>query len=63
MRRLRPLDMEDLIHLQSLPHRMRDEDHRHLALEGIDGLGEALGGLLIQRAGGFVNNQHLGPLD
>lgn len=29
-----------LIHLQALGYLVRDEDHRHLALEAVDGLGE-----------------------
>ena len=52
-----------LIHLQALGHLVRDEDHRHLAFEPVDGLGEVLGGLLIQVRNRLVENQHLGTLE
>ena len=52
-----------LIHLQALGHLMRDEDHRHLALEPVDRLSKLLGGLLIQIRNRLVKNQHLGALE
>lgn len=51
-----------LIHLQALGHLVRDENNRHLALEPINGLGEVLGGLLIQIGNRLVEDQHLGAL-
>lgn len=55
--------IHDLIHLKSARHLVRDEDHRDLALEAVDGLGEVFGGLLIQVGDGFVEDQHFGPLE
>jgi len=52
-----------LIHLQALGHLMRDEDHRHLALESVDGLGEVLGSLLIQIGNRLVEDQYFGSLE
>ena len=52
-----------LIHLQALGHLVRDKNHRHLALEAVDGLGEVFGGLLIQVRNRLVEDQHLGALE
>ena len=52
-----------LIHLQALGHLVRDKNHRHLALESVDGLREVLGGLLIQVRNRLVEDQHLGTLE
>ena len=38
---------------------MRNEDHRHLALEGVDGSGEVLRRLLVEVGDGFVEDQDL----
>ena len=51
-----------LIHLQAFGHLVGDEDHRHLALEPVDGLGEVLGGLLIQIGNRLVEDQRIGVL-
>ena len=42
---------------------MHDKNHRHLALDPVDGLGEVFGGLLIQVRNRLVENQHLGTLE
>ena len=55
--------IHDLIDLQALGYLVRDEDHRDLALESVDGLGEMLGGLLIQVGNRLVEDQHLGALE
>jgi GTP-binding protein len=62
MHRMTP-HIHHLIHLQALGHLMRDKNHRHLALEAVDGLGEVFGGLLIQVGDGFVEDQHLGAFE
>ena len=54
--------IHDLIHLQALGYLVRDEDHRDLAFEPVDGLRKMLGGLLIQIRNRLVENQHLGTL-
>ncbi len=51
------------IHLQPLGHLVRDKDHRHLALESVDGLRKMLGSLLIQIRNRLIEDQHLGPLE
>jgi hypothetical protein len=38
---------------------MRDEQHRHLALQLIDSLRKVFGSFLIQPAGGFIKDQYL----
>ncbi len=55
--------IHDLIHLKSARHLVRDEDHRDLALEAVDGLSEVLGGLLIQIGNRLVKDQHLGAFE
>ncbi len=52
-----------LIHLQALGHLVGDKDHRHLALEPVDGLRKMLGGLLIQIRDCLVEDQNLRPLE
>ena len=42
---------------------MRDEHQADTALELVDGVGEAFGGVLVQRAGGFVEDQDFGALE
>ena len=42
---------------------MRDEQHADTALELVDGVGKAFGGVLVQRAGGFVEDQYFGALE
>ena len=55
--------IHDLIDLQALGHLMGDKDHRHLALEPVDGLRKMLGGLLIQIRDCLVEDQNLRPLE
>ena len=57
------LHIHHLIHLQALGHLVRDKNHRHLALDPVDGLGEVFGGLLIQVRNRLVEDQHLGALE
>ena len=52
-----------LIHLQALGHLVRDEDHRHLALDAVDRLRKKFGGLLIEVGNRLVKDQHLGALE
>ena len=42
---------------------MRDEQHADAAFELVDGVGEAFGSVLVQRAGGFVEDQYFGALE
>ena len=41
---------------------MRDEQHADAAFELVDGVGKAFSGVLVQRAGGFVEDQYFGAL-
>ena len=54
---------EHRIDLQSPRNLMRDEQHRHLALELVDRLGEVLGRLLIEVRDRLVEDQDLRPLE
>jgi hypothetical protein len=56
-------EAEHLIHLQPLRNLVGDEEHRHLALELVDGLGEVFGGLLVEVGDRFVEDQDLRPLE
>lgn len=60
-RRMLP-PIHHLIHLQTLGYLMRDKNHRHLALDPVDGLREVLGGLLIQIRNRLVEDQQLRTL-
>ena len=52
-----------LIHQQVLRHGVGDEQHRHFALELVDRGGEVFGGVGVQAAGGFVEDEYLGLFD
>ena len=41
---------------------MRDEDHRNFAFEPVDRAGELIGGLRVETARRFIEDQNLWPL-
>ena len=42
---------------------MGDEQHADAAFELVDGVGKAFSGVLVQRAGGFIEDQDFGALE
>lgn len=55
-----PAKLDDFIHLQALGELMGDEEHGYLPLELIDRSGEVFCRLLVEVAGGFVEDEHSG---
>ena len=62
-RALFPAHAEYLIHLQPLRYLMGDEQHGNFTLELVDGLGEVLGGVLVEVGDGFVEDEYLGTFE
>ena len=56
-------EAEDLINLKALGNRVRNEQHRHLALELVDGFREMFGGLLIEVRDHLIEDQDLRALE
>ena len=58
-----PIKTKHLIHLQALRDLVRNKDHRHRPLEGIDRSGEVFGRLLIEVGDGLVEDEDLRSLE
>src|SRR6266480_490179 len=61
-RSLARAEAEHLVHLEAARKVVGDEEQGHLSLELVDGLGEALRGVLVEIAARLVEDQDLGPL-